>query len=135
NSATATFSLEVYAGLKTSVSNHSETHRVTDPVDYTPPITWGGVRPYHYTVTPMLPAGLDMSEGTGAITGAATAPSALTTYTYAVTDSATPAHSATGTFSLMIEPALTVTTVIPTMSLAPGSTVAETPVKAEGGLG
>ncbi|WP_241082313.1 Ig domain-containing protein [Achromobacter xylosoxidans] len=135
NSATATFSLEVRAGLSTSVFNHSETHRVTDPVDYTPSITSGGVRPYQYTVTPALPAGLAMDAGTGAITGAATAPSALTAYTYTVTDSATPAHSTTGTFSLMIEPALTVTTVIPTMSLAPGATVTDAPVKAEGGLG
>lgn len=135
NSATATFSLEVNAGLSTWVFNHSETHRVTDQVDYTPPITSGGVRPYHYTVTPALPAGLAMNAGTGAITGAATAPSTLTTYTYTVTDSATRTHSTTGTFSLLIAPALTVTTVISTMSVAADAIVTDTPVKAEGGLG
>ncbi|CUJ72757.1 Putative Ig domain [Achromobacter sp. 2789STDY5608621] len=134
--AAATFSLAVNAGLKTSVFNHGEEHRVTDPVDYTPPMTSGGVRPYQYTVTPALPTGLAMNAGTGAITGAATAPSAITTYTYTVTDSATPAHSATGTFTLAIAPALTATAVgTTTISVEVGKPVTESPVKAEGGLG
>lgn len=133
--ASATFSLRVHPALMTSVFNAGETHRVEDAVSYTPPTTWGGLPPYHYTVTPALPAGLAMNAGSGAITGTATAPSAFTTYTYTVTDSALPAHSATGTFSLMIAPRLTATVLVPVISVRSADTVRQAPVKAEGGLG
>lgn len=131
--ASATFSLRVFPKLRTSVFDASETHRVNDTVSYTPATTWGGLSPYRYTVKPALPAGLAMNERTGTITGVATAPSALTTYTYTAMDGT--AHFATGTFSLLIEPELSATTVIPAVSVAVGATVNDTPVKAEGGLG
>ncbi|MFP3710750.1 putative Ig domain-containing protein, partial [Paraburkholderia sp. SIMBA_009] len=91
--------------------------RVHDTVSYTPALTWGGVPPYRYSVTPALPAGLALNAGTGAITGVTTTPSLLATYTYTVTDSAMPEHSAKGTFSLLVVPALTAATVKPAVSI------------------
>lgn len=131
--ASATFSLRVFPTLKTSVFNASETHRVNDTVSYTPATTSGGLRPYHYTVMPALPAGLVMNEGTGAITGTATAASAFTTYTYTVMDGL--GHFVTGKFSLLIEPELSAITVTPTISVVADANVTEIPIKAEGGLG
>lgn len=131
--ASATFSLRVFPTLKTFVFNASETHRVNDTVSYTPATTSGGLRPYHYTVTPALPAGLVMNEGTGAVTGIATAASAFTTYTYTVMDGL--GHFVTGKFSLLIEPELSAITVTPTISVVADANVMEIPIKAEGGLG
>lgn len=135
HTASATFSLAVLRGLATSVLNAGETHRVTDTVSYTPPTTWGGVQPYRYTVSPALPGGLAWNGGTGAITGTATTPSPYTSYTYTVTDSASPAHSVTGSFTLTIEPALTAASAVAAVSLATTDAVDVTPVTAAGGLG
>ncbi|MGE8657381.1 MAG: putative Ig domain-containing protein [Achromobacter sp.] len=134
HSASATFPFEVHAELTTSVFNNEEVHRVGDRVDYKPPLTFGGVAPYTYAVTPTLPAGLDMDEATGNITGIVTAPSPLTLYTYTVSDSAKSTHSVSGSFSLRIEPGLTATPVVSTISVLATETVSATPVKAEGGF-
>ncbi|CAB3835421.1 hypothetical protein LMG26788_00970 [Achromobacter pulmonis] len=136
HSATATFPLQVNVGLTSNLFNAAETHRVTDPVDYTPANTFGGVPPYQFSVTPALPAGLSMDAATGNIKGVATAPSPYTTYTYTVLDSATPTpHSASGSFSLEIAAALAATVQAQTISVLATDTVNVTPVKAEGGLG
>ncbi|OCZ63291.1 hypothetical protein A9G00_19220 [Achromobacter xylosoxidans] len=136
HTATATFPLQINGGLTSNLFNASETHRVTDPVDYTPANTFGGVPPYQFSVTPTLPAGLSMDVATGAIKGIAAAPSPYTTYTYTVSDSAKPTtHSASGSFSLQIAAALAATVETQTLSVLATDTVNVTPVKAEGGLG
>lgn len=134
--ASSAFSLRVFPILQTNVPNAGEVHRVHDTVSYTPALTWGGVPPYRYSVTPALPAGLALNAGTGAITGVTTTPSLLATYTYTVTDSAMPEHSAKGTFSLLVVPALTAATVKPAVSImVDAAIVDEAPVNAVGGLG
>jgi sugar lactone lactonase YvrE len=78
----------------------------------------GGVNPYHWSIASgVLPSGLTLNAGSGAITGTPTAPG-TTTFTAQVTDSAAPtAGSATRTLSLSVAPAaLSITTT----SLAQG---------------
>jgi hypothetical protein len=47
----------------------------------------GGTPKYSWSVTPALPAGLDLDKDTGAVTGTPKAPSSSTKYTFQVTDS------------------------------------------------
>ncbi|HSZ62831.1 MAG TPA: putative Ig domain-containing protein [Terriglobales bacterium] len=71
----------------------------------------GGITPYTWTVTTgSLPTGLLLNAATGAISGTPTA-SGTTNFTVTVTDSETPtAKTATANLSIVVNPALTVTT-------------------------
>src|SRR6202158_4244491 len=72
----------------------------------------GGTSPYTWTLASgTLPAGLSLNAGTGVISGTPTASSTGTSLTFKVTDSASPAASATATFALTVTgPALQITT-------------------------
>jgi hypothetical protein len=50
----------------------------------------GGTAPLRWSVAPALPAGLSLDAATGAITGTPAATSAGQSFTFSVTDSATP---------------------------------------------
>jgi hypothetical protein len=71
----------------------------------------GGISPYTWSVTTgSLPAGLTLNAATGAISGTPTA-SGTTNFTVTVTDSETPtAKTATANLSMVVNPALSVTT-------------------------
>jgi hypothetical protein len=71
----------------------------------------GGISPYTWSVTTgSLPAGLTLNTATGAISGTPTA-SGTTNFTVTVTDSETPtAKTATANLSIVVNPALSVTT-------------------------
>jgi hypothetical protein len=70
----------------------------------------GGTGTLSYSVSPTLPTGLSLSTSTGAITGSPTVTSSATTYTVTVTD----ANSATAsnTFSLTVNAAVTATQAV-----------------------
>ena len=65
-------------------------------------VATGGVAPLKWSVSPPLPDSLKLDEATGTISGKPTAGQAKTQYTFKVTDSATPANSATAQLTLEI---------------------------------
>ena len=74
---------------------------------FTPVTGSGGIAPRSYSIAPALPTGLSLNTSTGAITGTPTVTSGATTYTVTVTD----ANSATAsnTFNLTVNGAVTAT--------------------------
>jgi hypothetical protein len=93
----------------------------------------GGTTPYSWSITSgYLPAGLNLSSG-GTISGAPTV-IGTSTFTVQVTDSASPANSATRSFSIIINAAtvLTVTTNSPLAGGTVGSSYNQT-LSATGG--
>lgn len=91
-----TFTLEVIAAPKFTLSNSSESVVVNTPiVGYTISNTGGPIGAYY--ISPELPAGLSFSESTGQISGTPTADQAPVTYTIAGTNIA---GSDSHTFSL-----------------------------------
>ena len=92
----------------------------------------GGTAPLTYGVSPALPTGLSYSTSTGAITGTDATTLATATYTVTVTD----ANSATNTntFTLTVNPAVSTTQAIPTVTLTQNHTPTPfTPVTGSGG--
>ncbi len=69
----------------------------------TAPLTW-------QLTSGALPAGLTLDPSTGAISGTPTAAASATPLTFKVTDSSSPAQTATANLTLTITPALTITT-------------------------
>ena len=79
----------------------------------------GGTQPYHWQLTfGTLPAGLSLNASTGVISGTPTLPASATPLTFQVTDSGSPALSATANLDLTIAPAVL---AISTTSLANGT--------------
>ncbi len=100
-------------------------------VSITPVTASGGTAPYHFTVTPALPAGLVMAPDSGTLSGTPTVPAAGN-YTVTVTDAsgATSAQS----FSLTVIDALVTSQRLPAITLTVGQTgVRVLPVTASGG--
>ncbi len=94
----------------------------------------GGTAPLGYSVSPLLPTGLSMASGTGAISGTASVPSAATTYTVTVTD----ANHATAmaSFSLAVNGAVAATrTIASTHMTVYQAPTSFTPVTGSGGTG
>ncbi|MGJ4928685.1 putative Ig domain-containing protein [Bradyrhizobium sp. HKCCYLS2038] len=118
NSATAsnTFSLTINGAVTATQSVASKTLTQNQPSANFTPVTGGGGTPsYTYGVSPSLPAGLSLNTSTGAITGTPTGTIGSTTYTVTVTD----ANSATAsnTFSLAINAAVTATQAVASKTL------------------
>jgi hypothetical protein len=65
-----------------------------------PVVPVGGTGPFTYTVTPVLPEGVLFSSANGAVYGSPTVSVYNATYTVTITDSSTPAISASNTFIL-----------------------------------
>jgi hypothetical protein len=135
NGATAsnTFSLTVNGAVtatqaiasKTLTQNHAAT-------SFTPITGGGGVGTLAYSISPTLPTGLSFDTSTGAVTGTPTATLGATTFTVTVTD----ANSATAsnTFSLTINSAVTATQAVASATLtANAAATSFTPVTGGGG--
>ncbi|CCD97795.1 putative Ig domain-containing protein [Bradyrhizobium sp. STM 3809] len=137
NSATATntFSLTVNGAVTATQSIPSKVLTANQSVTAFTPVTGsGGSVPYTYSVSPTLPAGLTLNAANGSISGTPTATSGATTFTITVTDAAN--ATATNTFSLTINGAVTATTAVPSSSLPINQTVTPfTPVTGAGGTG
>lgn len=99
---------------------------------FTPVTGSGGSGALSYGISPSLPAGLSLSASTGEITGSPTVTSAATTYTVTVTDANS--ASASNTFLLAVNDAVTATQVVPTAVLTQNHAVIPfTPVTGGGG--
>lgn len=137
NSATATntFSLTVNGAITATQAIASTTltanHAITP---FTPVTGGGGTAPLAYSVSPTLPAGLSLNTANGSISGTPTVTIAATTFTVTVTDAAN--ATASNTFSLTINGAVTATTAVPSSSLPINQAVTPfTPVTGSGGTG
>jgi uncharacterized repeat protein (TIGR01451 family) len=131
--ATATFSLTVNSAVTATQAIPSTTltqnHAATS---FTPVAGSGGTTPLAYSVSPSLPSGLNMAATTGAITGTPTATSSATAYTVTVTDANS--LTATATFSLTVNSAVTATQAIPSTTLTQNRAATSfTPVTGSGG--
>jgi hypothetical protein len=85
SSATTTFTTAIYNPL--TISTTTGTVTATTATSFNNSVsTSGGALPYSYTVSPTLPAGLNISASTGAIAGSPTAAQAAKAYTITVTD-------------------------------------------------
>jgi hypothetical protein len=133
--ASASFSLAVNPGVTatTAVPTTILTASHAAP-SFTPVTGGGGVAPLSYGVSPTLPAGLSMSSSTGTISGTPTATIAATNFTVTVTDAN--GATATASFSLTVNGAVTATTAIPSTALVINHAATSfTPVTGSGGTG
>ncbi|WP_426435187.1 putative Ig domain-containing protein [Bradyrhizobium genosp. P] len=131
--ATASFSLTVNGGVTATQAIASTTLTQNKAATSFTPVTGaGGTAPLTYSVSPALPAGVSFSSSTGAITGTPTATSAARAYTVTVTD----AHgaTATNTFSLAVNGAVTATQAVASTTLTENRPATSfTPVTGGGG--
>jgi hypothetical protein len=117
--ASATFSLTVNSTVAAStaipstilVQNHAAT-------PFIPVAGSGGTSPLTFSISPALPAGLNFSSSTGAVSGTPTVVSAAATYTVTVTDSNRATASAT--FSLTVSGLMATATALTASNLSPG---------------
>jgi len=131
--ATATFSLTVNRAVTATQAVASTTltqnHAATA---FTPVTGSGGTGALTWSVSPVLPTGLSMAAGTGAITGTPTVASPAATYTVTVTD--TNNATATATFGLTVNGVVTATQVIASTTLTVNLAAPPfTPVTGSGG--
>ncbi|WP_245331954.1 putative Ig domain-containing protein [Bradyrhizobium sp. NAS80.1] len=137
NSATATnsFSLTI-SGAVTAVQAVPSTVLTANQAvtTFTPVTGGGGTAPLTFGVSPALPAGLTFSTSNGSISGTPTATIGATTFTVTVTDANS--ATATNTFSLTVNGAVTATTAVPSKALPINQAVTPfTPVTGSGGTG
>ncbi len=133
--ATASFSLTVNGAVTATQAIPTEVltqnHAVTP---FTPVTGGGGTGPLTYSISPALPAGLNFSAVTGVASG--TPSVALTATTFTVTVTNTNSATASNTFVLKVNAAVTATQAIPTEVLTQNHAVTPfTPVTGSGGLG
>jgi len=133
STATASFSLTVNTGVIPTTSVPSKTltanHLITS---FTPVTGSGGTAPLSYSISPPLPAGLNLSTSTGAITGTPTVASPQTTYQVTITDASN--TTALSNFSLTVNSAVMATVAVPaTMLTVNQSSASFTPVTGSGG--
>jgi len=102
-------------------------------VSFTPVTASGGTAPLSYSISPNLPAGLTLNTTTGAITGTPTAASGALSYTVTVTDRNS--STASASFALTVNAAVTATQAIttPVILTSGQSSVSLTPVTGSGG--
>jgi hypothetical protein len=116
-SATQALSITVVNGPLTVAAATLPTGAVNDVYPSTNLGASGGLPPYTWSVTVgSLPVGLALNASTGAITGTPTGPSGTASFTAQVKDSTN--ATATGNFSIVVNPILTVSS-----TSLPGGTV------------
>jgi len=99
---------------------------------FTPVMASNGTAPYAYTVSPVLPAGVSLDSGTGAVTGTPTSTQAASSYSITVSDANS--LTATSTFTLAITPGVSATAAIASPAISAYTTVTPfTPVTASSG--
>ncbi len=114
--AQATFSLKVSAAVTATQSVASTALTQNKAATSFIPVTGAnGTGTLSYSISPTLPTGLSISAITGAIAGTPSATSVATTYTVTVTDSN--GATATQTFSLKVNPAVTATQAVASTTL------------------
>ena len=137
NSATAsvTFSLTINDAVVATQAVATKTLSANVAATAFTPVTGtGGTGTLAYSVSPTLPAGLDIDEDTGEISGTATAGSSAATYTVTVTDDVMATD--TQTFTLSVDGPVAATTAIAITQLPVNTEVtAFTPVTGSGGTG
>jgi hypothetical protein len=135
NSATAsnTFSLAVSSAVTATQSVASKTLTQNAAATSFTPVTGGnGMPSLTYSVSPSLPAGLNLNSGTGAISGTPTVNHGATTYTVTVTDANT--ATASNTFSLTVNTAVTATQSVTSATVTANTAITSfTPVTGGGG--
>ncbi|PSJ57100.1 hypothetical protein C7I85_22975 [Mesorhizobium soli] len=134
-SATATFNLAVngpLAATQTMASTMLTADHAATP--FTPVTGGGGTAPLSYSVSPSLPAGMSFDAVSGVVSGVPSGASVAAIHTVTVTDANS--ATATATFSLTVNAAVTVTTMVSATTLtANHAATAFTPVKGSGGTG
>ncbi len=127
------FSLAVNGPVTAAQAIASKSLTVDTPAAAFTPVTGaGGTGALTYSVAPTLPAGIGFVPSTGAISGLPTITSAATTYTVTVTDQNNATASAS--FSLAVNGAVTASTAIPATTLTQNHAgPAFTPVTGGGG--
>ncbi|MGO8756757.1 MAG: putative Ig domain-containing protein [Terracidiphilus sp.] len=133
-SATASFNLTVNAAVTATTAVSSTSLTVNYAASFTPVTGSGGTTPLTYSISgTALPAGLSISSSTGLISGTPTAAAAQASYTVKVTDA--DGASATASFSLTVNAAVTATTAVSSTILAENAAASFTPVTGSGGTG
>lgn len=133
--ATATFSLTINGGVTATQAVPSTilTAKHAAPA-FTPVTGGGGTAPISYSVSPTLPAGLTLNASNGNVSGTPTATIGATAFTVTVTDAN--GATATNTFSLTVNGAVTATTAIASKMLTLNQAATPfTPVTGSGGTG
>jgi hypothetical protein len=133
-SQTATFSLTVNAAMTTTQVVAAKTCTQNAACTFTPISVAGGTGNKTFAVTPTLPTTLSINSATGAISGTPGSTLAATTFTVNITDAV--GATASNTFSLTVNTALTTTQAIAEVGCSDtGCTPATpfTPVTATGG--
>ncbi len=101
---------------------------------FTPVTGGGGTGALSYGISPSLPSGLNFNSSSGAVGGTPSAASPATTYTVTVTDQI--GATASNTFILTVNPAVTATQAVASATLtASHAASAFTPVTGSGGTG
>ena len=128
-------SFAVGGSIAAAQSIASETLTQNQPsATFTPVLGSGGTPPLTYSISPALPTGLAVSASTGTITGSPTTPIAATTFTVKITDSTS--ATASNTFSLTVDSAVTATQAVASTTLTSGHAATSfTPVTGAGGAG
>ncbi len=132
SSATNTVNLTVNSAVTIGASTSSLTWTQNHFAAFTPATGQGGTIPLRYSVAPALPTGLSIDSSTGSISGTPSGTAAAANFTVTVTDANL--GQASSSFSLTVNPAVTATTNLPTVTLTQnqGST-SFTPVAGGGG--
>ena len=99
---------------------------------FTPVLGGSGVAPLLYSVSPVLPSGLALSTATGLVSGTPTVSSPASTYAITVSDAAS--ATATATFSMIVNVAVTSLPGVAPQSVTAGVPVTPfTPITGAGG--
>ncbi len=132
--ASSSFSLTINATVSApspgAAQVLTEGHAVTT---FTPVAFSGGTPSLVYGISPALPNGLTLSPSLGSISGASSVTLAATSFTVTATDAN--GGSASNTFSLTVNSAVTATQTIPSETLTASHAASFTPVIGGGGTG
>lgn len=133
--ATSNFAVTITAALSaTTVVPTTTLASGAAATPFIPVVGAGGTGTLAYSVSPLLPSGLQFNTATGEITGTPGAVLAPSVFTVTVTDSTNATASAD--FSLAVINSLAATTVVPTTTLSAGAPATPfTPVIGSGGVG
>ncbi len=132
-SKSSTFTLESNAPPTATQAIPSEILTQGNTVSFTPVTGASGTPSLSYSVSPSLPAGLTLDPSSGAISGAPTVTHAASSFTVTVTDLNN--VTASNTFQLTVNSAVTATQAVPVEKLTLGRLAGFTPVTGGSGTG
>lgn len=129
----ATFTLSINGPIAANLDLANKAITAGTAASFKPVSGGGGTSPYTYTIAPPLPSGLAIDANTGIISG--TAAGAATASNYTVTVKDTVNATASQTFSLTINAALTATQAIAAKTLSAGTAIIGTFIPVTGAAG